>query len=666
MSTSYPSLGKYQIIEEIGRGGMGAVYKGYDPFLNRTVAIKLLAPHLVWETAFVERFMREARAVAQLRHPNIVDIHDVGQDGGNYYFVMGLLPGVSLKHLIAQRGRLSPAEALSILRPLADALDYAHGKGLVHRDVKPANVIFDERNQPVLTDFGIAKAAEDSRLTTTGASIGTPHYMSPEQVQGKDIDGRTDQYALAIIAFELLTGSVPFDATTTTAILYKQVNEPPPSVTAFCPELPPGIQVALGRALAKSPGGRYSTCGEFVDAMYQSTTQPARPVAPQARPKEQPAPTVVMQPRAAKRETPPPPSTALPPRPGAAGPAHKSRAVPLLLVGAAIAAAALVALVIVAVATTALAKKPASPVPVPAVAISTGNATQVRELARLSIKASNLVFSPDGKYMASGSDDQTVRLWDTSSWQPLIVFVGRSKRVTCVAFSPGGKLLASGSEENTVQLWDVSYRRELRTLPGHTGTVWSVAFSPDGKLVASGSDDNTIKVWDMLSGREVRTLAGHTGHVYSVAFSPDGKTLASGATDATIRLWDASTGRELRTLAGHTGYVNSLAFSPDGKTLASGARDGTIKLWDVSGGRELYTLRGHSGWVASVAFSPDGKVAASGSNDKTVKIWDVSSGRELYSLSGHTDRVYGVAFLMDGKLLVSGSDDGTIGLWGGR
>ena len=123
MSTSYPSLGKYQIIEEIGRGGMGAVYKGYDPFLSRTVAIKLLAPHLVWETAFVERFMREARAVAQLRHPNIVDVHDVGQDGGNYYFVMGFLPGVSLKQLIARRGRLSPAEALFILRPLADALD---------------------------------------------------------------------------------------------------------------------------------------------------------------------------------------------------------------------------------------------------------------------------------------------------------------------------------------------------------------------------------------------------------------------------------------------------------------------------------------------------------------------------------------------------------------
>jgi serine/threonine-protein kinase len=259
---------------------------------------------------------------------------------------------------------LKPAEALSILRPLADALDYAHGKGLVHRDVKPANVIFDERNQPVLTDFGIAKAAEDSRLTTTGASIGTPHYMAPEQIQGKEIDARTDQYALAIIAFELLTGSVPFDAATTTAVLYKQVNESPPSVTAFCPELPPGVQVALNRALSKSPVGRYGTCGEFVDALHQATMQPARPIAPYMRPMEQPAPTLLVQPGAAKRETPPPPSITPPPRPGAAGPARKGRGMPLLLlVGAGVVGAALIALVIVLVIA---APKPAPTVPTPA------------------------------------------------------------------------------------------------------------------------------------------------------------------------------------------------------------------------------------------------------------------------------------------------------------
>jgi serine/threonine-protein kinase len=232
--SSYPNLGKYQIVEELGRGGMGAVYKGYDPLLERTVAIKLLAPHLVWEKDFVERFLREARAAARLDHPNIIHIYDVGQADSHYYFVMAYLPGPSLKQLISQKGRLTLAEAVPILRQLAEALDYAHSKGLIHRDIKPANVMFNERGLAVLTDFGIVKAAQESKLTTTGATMGTPQYMAPEQILGKKIDARADQYMLGIVAFEMLTGNVPFDADTTPAIFYKQVNDPPPSAVALC------------------------------------------------------------------------------------------------------------------------------------------------------------------------------------------------------------------------------------------------------------------------------------------------------------------------------------------------------------------------------------------------------------------------------------------------
>ena len=336
MSSSYPSLGKYQIIQEIGRGGMGAVYKAHDPFLNRTVAIKVLAPHLVWQQTFVDRFLREARAVAQLRHPNIVDVHDVGQDGGNYYFVMAFLPGQSLTHLIGQRGRLRPAETLPILRQLADALDYAHSKGLIHRDVKPANVMFDERGQAVLTDFGIVKAAQESRLTTAGVSIGTPHYMAPEQIQGKDIDARTDQYALGIIAFEMLTGCVPFDAATTTAILFKQVHEPPPSVTACCPDLPPAVEAVLHRVMIKSPAERYASCREFVGALEQALGQPA--TQPVTVPQPVPPPIAVTQPFKTPTEPKPKPQ-----------PAPRTAVPPLLLVGAGIVALALVVLIVVAV-----------------------------------------------------------------------------------------------------------------------------------------------------------------------------------------------------------------------------------------------------------------------------------------------------------------------------
>ncbi|MBN1889547.1 MAG: PD40 domain-containing protein [Thermoflexales bacterium] len=275
MSDPLSKLGKYQVLEEIGRGGMGAVYKGYDPQLDRPVAIKLLAPHLAWEREFVERFLREARAAARLRHPNIIGIHDVGQDGDTYYFVMDFLPGPSLKQLVTQKGRLLPAEAMPILRQLAGALDYAHQQGLIHRDVKPANVIFDARGQAVLTDFGIAKATQETGLTATGKSIGSPHYMAPEHVQGQPVSARTDQYALGILAFEMLSGQLPFNADSTTTVLYKQVHEKPPSITELCPDLPPAIESALERALAKSPAERYASCSDLAVALELVTTQHA-------------------------------------------------------------------------------------------------------------------------------------------------------------------------------------------------------------------------------------------------------------------------------------------------------------------------------------------------------------------------------------------------------
>ncbi len=270
-------LGKYQIQTEIGKGGMGQVFLGYDAMLERQVAIKVLAPHLVWETGFVERFLREARAAARLKHPSIVTIYDVGQEGNKYYIVMEYLEGPTLAQLIAQRGPQSSKIALPILGQLAGALDYAHSCGLVHRDVKPGNVIVSPSGHVTLTDFGVARAAQESRLTSTGSLVGTPQYMSPEHAQGEEVDYRSDIYSLGVVAYEMLTGRTPFGATTPHAVLHQLIYDPPPPIHTLRPDLPPPLEQVMAGVLAKEPANRYQTAGDFVRALGQATAMQTVP-----------------------------------------------------------------------------------------------------------------------------------------------------------------------------------------------------------------------------------------------------------------------------------------------------------------------------------------------------------------------------------------------------
>ncbi len=287
---------------------------------------------------------------------------------------------------------------------------------------------------------------------------------------------------------------------------------------------------------------------------------------------------------------------------------------------------------------------------------------------RKSCSVTSISFTPDGRPLALINSSGVIELWDVTSNERLKVFRGHEGDVEITVLSPDGRTLLSGSKDKTARLWDVATGRELFALLGHQDAVETAVFSPDGRLVATGSYDHDVRIWDVLSGRELATLKGVRSESLAksfppIAFSPDGKTLASGSPDSRIRLWDVATWTELEALEGHEGAVESLVFSPDGRRLASGGQDKTIRIWDVSLHEELVLLGDHNDWVESVAFSPDGNLLASGSDDNTAKLWDVSAGRGLGILRGHTDWVESVAFSPDGNELASASDDQSIKIW---
>jgi WD40 repeat protein len=333
----------------------------------------------------------------------------------------------------------------------------------------------------------------------------------------------------------------------------------------------------------------------------------------------------------------------------------------------------------------------------PELVLQTGHAMRVDGLA----------FSPDAKLLASGSKDNTVRLWDAERAWELRKLTGHAAWIKAVAFSPDGRWLASGSVDGVVKLWEVASGRELKTMKGG-GSINALSFSPDTRLLAAGNAENSVLVWNTATGQAERTLAGHAGAVLTLAFSPDGRTLATGARDNSVRLWDAGSGRELHALAGHTDRVRSLAFSSDGKRLASGSFDRTIKIWDVGRGRETRTLAGHADAVMAVAFtdggrnlvsagadalalmrwdaesgrqlnatsdaesletleaaafSADGRLVASSNGDKTISVRDVSAPRNVRVLETRASSVYATAFSPDGKWFASGSKDSTVRLW---
>ncbi len=264
-------LGKYQIVSLIGRGGMAAVYKGFDPGLKRHVAIKVLSAHLAADSQVLQRFEREAITSANLKHPNIVVIHDVGSAAGFHYMVMEYVEGRTLREEIRSVGAMPLSRVIQVSYQLGSALDYAHQRELVHRDLKPGNVMVGAGDHVTLMDFGLVKALRGARLTEVGSSVGTLEYMSPEQLGGDEVDARSDVYSLGIVAYEMLIGYTPFRGDTPFKVIQNVMYSPPPPLSQLNPSVPAAMQYEIERALAKQPAERHRSAGEFAEALYRAS-----------------------------------------------------------------------------------------------------------------------------------------------------------------------------------------------------------------------------------------------------------------------------------------------------------------------------------------------------------------------------------------------------------
>jgi WD40 repeat protein/tRNA A-37 threonylcarbamoyl transferase component Bud32 len=666
-------LGSYVLLERLGEGGMGTVFKGRNWKLGRVVALKLIRKERLANADAVRRFHREIRITAQLAHPNIVLAYDADEVNGTHMLIMEYVEGHDLDRLVRQHGPLPIASACDYIRQAALGLQHAHEKGLVHRDIKPANLLLSKQGVVKILDLGLAQlgASEGSEgsstLTQEGMVMGTLDYIAPEQAADSHaVDIRADLYSLGCSLYFLLTGSVPFPSGKPVEKLYRHRYEEPVPVQRLRSDVPPAVAFVVRKLMAKQPDQRFQTPAELAAALAPEMLAVASDFGLPDAEGELPATVEIAAAGGLFRET---GSVALTePEPGGTTtePTRPQNRWPRLLLGG----VGLLLLLGIGLLVYSFVGQGSQP------KVETGPGTtrkpEVRE-ARVVLKEHTgpvlaLAFAPNGvgnrSVLASGSQDGTIRLWNLAGGPSLATLKSEhAAPVRALTFPADGKSLISAAGR-TIHVWDPVTGTESSHLDtGHPTTVRALAVEPFAPyLLETVGDDNAWRWWAIAEEKQVG-VRYQPVEAWSVACSPPHlKRFAVGLANGTVHCSNHAM-KDNYEHSGHRGPVKVLLFSPTGKLLASGGADGVIKLWDAVSGKEEGTLQGHKGEVRGLAFSPDGKVLASASADGTVRLWGVLSGKERAVLQGHPGGVGAVAFSPDGKTLASGEFDGTVRLW---